>query len=489
MKRWWWMPVVTLLVSCSGVPRRPAGAGLEIPAQWTGVTNAAAGVALEAWWTALGDSQLDALVAEVLTNNFDLEAAAARLDEALAQARIAGADLNPSLGLGFDATRSQRNFIGFPIPGAGGNKVLTTRSTTFGLNLNSSWELDLWGRIRSGKKAAAADVRATAADLAGTQLSLAAQTVKAWAATLEARRQVDLAESTVTSYRQTADQVRERYQQGVRPPLDLRLALSSLAGAEALLELRRDAEERAIRQLEILLGRYPRGALRNAGDFPSLKGPPPAGLPSELLARRPDVLAAAERLRAADARVAQSKAALLPRISLTASGGTSTEELTDLLDPEFKVWTLAANLAQPIFEGGRLRAGVDLSRARTREALAQYKDAVLRAFSEVESALVSENLLAKRERDLAEAAEQSAAALRLAQLRYQVGLDNFITVLEAQRRSLEADTQWVSVRRARLENRVDLYLALGGGFGIHSDPATARPDSKAIGAEETKDGS
>jgi outer membrane protein TolC len=162
--------------------------------------------------------------------------------------------------------------------------------------------------------------------------------------------------------------------------------------------------------------------------------------------------------------VAQSKAALLPRLSLTASGGTSTEELADLLSGSFKVWTIAANLTQPIFEGGKLRGGVDRSKARTQEALANYQSAVLRAFAEVESALASEQFLAKREADLTVAATQSAAALRLARLRYQAGLDNFIVVLEAQRRSLEADTQLVSVRRQRLDNRADLHLALGGGF-------------------------
>jgi outer membrane protein TolC len=202
-------------------------------------------------------------------------------------------------------------------------------------------------------------------------------------------------------------------------------------------------------------------------------------LPADLLARRPDLAAARQALIASDWRVAQSKAALLPRLSLTASGGTSTEELSELLDPDFKVWNLAANLAQPIFQGGRLRAGVDLSNAETRQALARYQSAVLRAFAEVESALAAEENMIRREERLREAAEQSSAALQLAQDRYQAGLDSFITVLEAQRRSLEADTQFVTVRRVRLENRVDLHLALGGSFSPGEDPRATPHASNA----------
>jgi outer membrane protein, multidrug efflux system len=184
-----------------------------------------------------------------------------------------------------------------------------------------------------------------------------------------------------------------------------------------------------------------------------------------LLERRPDLIAAERRLEASDARWAQARASLYPRISLTASGGTRTRELADLVSSDFSVWTLAANLAQPIFEGGRLRAGVDLAKARSGEAAAQYSGAVLRAFMEVESALRAEQLLAEREGHLEKATREAQAALRLARQRYASGLEDFVTVLEAQRRVLEAEGQLISVRRLRLDTRVDLHLALGGGFG------------------------
>jgi NodT family efflux transporter outer membrane factor (OMF) lipoprotein len=234
--------------------------------------------------------------------------------------------------------------------------------------------------------------------------------------------------------------------------------------------------ESARHQLEILLGRYPAGKLTLGTTLPEPAGAIPAGLPSGLLERRPDLVAARRRLEAADWRVSEARAGLFPRISLTAAGGTSTEELSDLLDSDFKVWNLAANLAQPIFEGGRLRAGVDLSKAQTREALAAYQAAALRAFGEVETALGAERHLARREKELENAATQYGAALRLAKMRYDAGLDTFITYLDVQRRSLEVEVQWVSIRRARLDNRVDLHLALSGGFdpvaGEHHSDST-----------------
>ena len=189
----------------------------------------------------------------------------------------------------------------------------------------------------------------------------------------------------------------------------------------------------------------------------------PAGIPSEALKRRPDLAAAERRLAAADARLWASRAALFPQISLTPSAGTQVAEPEDLLDAGLGgVWTLAGNLAQPILQWGKLRAGVDLSKARTREAAALYVSAVLRAFSEVEFALRSESLLAELERRVQSAAAESEAALALANRRYESGLEEFISVLESQRRYLSDAIEGIDVRRARLLNRIDLYLALGG---------------------------
>lgn len=456
-----WPCLLLVLAGCAAPPRE-AISPVPLPERWT-AAETAPGPAADDWWTSFADTNLTAAVEEALAHNHDLAAAAARLDAALAEARIAGADFAPQLGAGFDASRAQRNFIGLPIPGGGG-RVLTSRSTSYGLNLNLSWEIDLWGRIRSARRAAVSEAAASKADLAGARNSIAAQTAKAWLASVESRRQIELAEATVRSYRETVEVVRARYERGLRPPLDLRLALANLASAEALLSERRNAHSRLVRQLEILLGRYPAARIDASAAMPSAPETIPAGLPADLLARRPDLAAAEERLRAADHRIAQARAALFPRIALTAGDGTSSSELADLLNTGFHVWSLAGNAAQPLFQGGRLRAGVRRAEAQARLAAANYESAVLRALGEVETALATGRFLAERESGLQEAAAQSRAALALAEERYRQGLESFTTVLETQRRALDTETQLETVRRQRLETRVDLHLALGGGF-------------------------
>jgi NodT family efflux transporter outer membrane factor (OMF) lipoprotein len=288
--------------------------------------------------------------------------------------------------------------------------------------------------------------------------------MKAWFAAAEASQQLALAEATVESFTRSTGQVRERYEAGIRPSLDLRLSMANLAGAEALLKQRRQQLDAGIRQLEVLLGLYPGRELQIPKELPDTPAPIPAGLPADLVARRPDLTAAERRLAASDERYEAARRDLYPRISLTASTGTSSTGLKDLVDGDFSVWSLAFNILQPIFQGGRLRAAVDLAEAGADEALINYAGAALRAYSEVETALAAEEYLAERETDLARAAEQSRAAERLSEQRYGTGLESFITVLESQRRALQADGEWIAARRQRLENRVDLYLALGGGF-------------------------
>jgi outer membrane protein TolC len=217
-----------------------------------------------------------------------------------------------------------------------------------------------------------------------------------------------------------------------------------------------------LQQLELLLGRYPSGTLDLEGGLPELIGAMSVGIPSSVLERRPDLVAAERRLAAADQRLWESRAALFPQISLSGSTGTSTAELRDVLDTDFSVWTLAGNLAQPILQGGRLRAGVDLSKSKIKEATFHYVSIALRAFSEVEFGLASEGFLRDREGHIVAAATQSESALLLANRRYESGLEELINVLESQRRSLSDGTQVILIRQARLNNRIDLYLALGG---------------------------
>lgn len=481
---WLSLTVVTLTVGCVSPPaRRAPETDVRVPEAWTAET-AGPGPVAGAWWESFGDPALDRLVELALGHNQDLRAAAARLERAGAEARIAGADLEPTVGVGLGAARRRQNFIGLPLPGGG---VLTSTSTSLGVSVETSWEVDLWGRIRAGARAAVAEYQAAEADLRGARLSIVAQTAKAWFAVVEARQQVELARRSADSFRVVAEQVRLRYEEGLRPALDLRLALSNLAGAEALYETRQVQLDRTLRQLEVLIGRYPSGRLLDEFAADSLPDRPPevpSGLPSELVSRRPDLIAAERRLAAVDQRVVQARRALYPRLSLTASGGTASDALSDLLDGDFRVWSLLANLTQPLFQGGRLRAGVDRAEAAREEALAGYVGQALRAFAEVESALAAESHLALRERQLAEAAEQLAAARRLAEQRYRWGLSDYIVVLESQTRALTAESSLLEVRRQLLTNRLDLHLALGGGFDEPQEPAT---NGQATATEKRED--
>jgi NodT family efflux transporter outer membrane factor (OMF) lipoprotein len=453
---------------------------LPVPDQWSAADFDDSEIRAE-WWTAFEDPKLDELVGKALEHNYDLQAAAARLTAAAMQARIAGADLWPSISAGWRGSGQRQNFVGLPIPGAE-DKVLSRTFTSSGISLDVSWEADIWGKIRARKFAATKDFEAVAADLWGARLSLVAQTSKAWFAVLEALKQVELAQATVTSYSGTAERVRGRYQRGVQSSLDLRLALSSLAGAEALLEQRKEQMDRATRQLEILLGQYPAATIQLTRDLPSVPPTPSTGVPSELVSRRPDLISFEKRMWAAGARWSEARKSLYPSISLTGSLGNSTSGFLDVFKGNFFVWSLAGNLLQPVFQGGRLRANIELQDANSRDVAAQWAGAVLRAFLEVESALAAEKFLAEQEVDLADAARQSTASLKLAEDRYNMGLESFVTVLESQRRSLNAESQLLTVRRQRLDNRVDLHLALGGGL----EPDETESDGSNGSAEKEK---
>ncbi|MFQ5353090.1 MAG: efflux transporter outer membrane subunit, partial [Candidatus Binatia bacterium] len=408
------------------------------------------------------------------------------------------ATLYPQVGAGLSGSRRRQNFIGFDFfgsstdqdsgsgstsPGsARGSSILSSTSTRLGVSLDVSWEIDLWGKARAARRGALASVEAAAADNEAAHLSIAGQTAKAWFALIESKQQLELANAALRSYRTTTEQVRARYEHGLRPSLDLRLALSELASAQALVERRRERLDGTLRQLEILVGRYPAGQLSSPSTLPEPPSVPPAGVPSQLLSRRPDLVAAERRLNASVELSAEARASLYPSLGLTGSSGTSSEQLRDLLDGDFSVWAIGASLIQPVFQGGRLRAAVELADAPEAEAMQAYANSVLNAYAEVESLLAVDGFLAARERQLATASRESDAARRLAEERYLAGLEDYVTVLSAQRNALAAESSYLDARRARLDARVDLYLALGGGFRAELAPGTvSSPD------EETAD--
>jgi multidrug efflux system outer membrane protein len=422
------------------------------------------------WWTYFGNAELERIIGEALEGSYDLRAASARIDAARADAVIAGAPLLPDANVTINRSQQRQNFIGFPISGSEGN-VLSTTSTNYGLRVNASWEPDLWGRIKSGESAALTNTRIRFADLAAARLSLGGQVAKVWFGAVEAQRQLDLARATLESFRVSSERVRARFQGGLRPSLDLRLALTEVARAEAALEQRIEQRDRGIRQLEALMGRYPSGEYALGAELPTLPDVIPGGLPAELVHRRPDLVVAELQLVAADTRIAQAQADLRPRFSLTSGAGTSSGSLLDLIDKDLLVWNFVGNLVQPLFNNGRLKAAVVRNESLAEEAVANYETRLLASYREVESALGAEAVLRRRERALEEAVLQSSAARTLAEQRYQAGLTDIITVLSAQRTAYNSESQLLGIRRVRLDNRVDLHIALGGGFDMGDIPS------------------
>lgn len=468
------LALVILTTACSAAVQKPRPVALpELPATWTAIEESEpiepGGVV--SWEEILTQPALEEIVDEALRASPSLAAASARLEQAIARARIAGADRYPQVGASIDGGRRKQNFIGFPIPGSE-DQVFSTTTTAWGAGLNVAWEIDLWGRIRAGHRAALADAEAVEAELRGARLSLAGQTVKAWLASIEAGQQVALARETLGNRELTESRVERRYREGLAPAIDLRLARTNVAVAEATVAARERQLDATRRQLEILLGRYPAAEIATAAELPRVPRTVAAGIPAELISRRPDLVAAERRLVASGSRAAQARAALYPQFRLTGSAGTSTDELETLLDGDFSVWSFAFNLLQPVFQGGRLRANVDLQDAIQDEVAALFVQRTLEALGEVELAIVAEATLARQESWLEEAVASAIAAQSSAEDRYAAGLSDYLLVLETQRQALDASSRLIDVRRQRLTALVDLLLALGGDLGATERDAT-----------------
>lgn len=443
---------------------------IETPSVWSAAFETSATQPLP-WLEELSDPQLKALIDEALLHNHDLNAAAARVAAARATARIDGASRFPQLSGGLKGSRTQRN-------STSGFRLTNPRTNSFGVDFTLSWELDVWGKLQNRSKAAELDFAASEFDYRAAQLSLAAGVASAWFRLIEADQQLGLAEKKVQAYDETRAIIHDSFVEGITAALDLRLARANLASAESQRDARRIERDQAVRGLEILLGRYPDASLVAAKQLPILKQPIAAGLPGELLRRRPDLLAAERRLLATDQRFTAAWKNLLPTFSFSASGGTNAAQLVDMFNYNNLVWNILGNLTQPIFQGGRLIAEKDQADAQTIEAASLYAQTALQAYYEVETALTAERLLHTQQQALQRTSEESMEAERLAFEEYNSGLTDMITLLEAQRRSYDAQSALLQISSQRLLNRIALYLALGGNLRAQApEPLILTTDS------------
>ena len=420
------------------------------PAQWEAAADA--GTVQAGWIESFNDPALTALVIEAQTSNRDLAAAAANVDRAWALARQAGAALTPDVSLTGAGARS------------GGADSSRPTTTNLSLGLQVSWEADVWGRLTSGQRGAVAGAQAAEADFRSAQQSLAAATAKAYFSAIEANIQAGIARETVGILEETQRIVNVKYANGMASAQDVSLARSDFASARERLTTVEGSYRDAVRALEALLGRYPGADLEVRESLTDVPSPPPAGLPSELLERRPDIVAAERRVAAAFNATNQARAAQLPTISLTGNVGGASSSLSDLLDPGNVAWTVGANLLAPIFDGGRRREAVEIATAEQEQSLAAYGQAAINAFSELEANLDQGVILQQRIIDLQDASAEGENAFRIARLRYDEGEEDLLSVLTIQQRVIGAKSSLSSAERLLLEQRVNLNLALGGSW-------------------------
>ncbi|HEY1396876.1 efflux transporter outer membrane subunit [Roseateles sp.] len=443
----------------SRVPVTPTAFKAQVPQATATVGEARWAVAPPAdaeprgdWWLAFGDATLNDLIRRSLVNNNDLQGAAARLAQARALLRSTNADRLPQVGASAGATRGT-------VAGQG-----PAATTVYNAGLGASWEVDLSGRLSEATRAASLDAQSREALLQSTRLMVQADVAQTYLALRFADQERRLVRDTVAAYRETLALTQRRYQAGDVAELDLARVQTEVASTEAeaiSLDRRRAELENA---LSVLLGE-PASGFKVAEDtalapLPSI----PSGLPSTVLARRPDVAASQRSLLAAQSRVGVAQAAWFPSLTLTANGGYASPELSDVFRWSARAWSVDALLSLPIFDGGRRKAGVESAKAGLDLAMASYRQQLLQALREVEDSLVGLQTLSAQAEVQGQAVQSSTRATALSDSRYRNGLVSQLDLLDARRSELRNRRAALQVQAAQYQATVGLVRALGGGW-------------------------
>jgi outer membrane protein, multidrug efflux system len=446
--------VAMLLGACAITGSAPAPAP-GMPQAYTEPAAPDAAVPARDWWGAFGSQELSSLVAAALAANPDLAIAAERVRQAEAQVRIAGSTLFPALN--FSAATASRETRPQGGRWSGDNSSSAA--------LSASYEIDLWGRNASGVRAAESSLRASRFDQETVRLTLVAGVASAYFQVLSLRGRLAIARENLAIAERVFKVVDARARNGAVSPLDLARQQAAVLAQRAAIPPLELQERQTLFALAILLGRQPEGFDAAASTVSAVLVPRIApGIPAALLVRRPDLASAEAQLAAANANVAAARAALLPSISLTGSAGLASDVLLNFLSAPTAALAIGASLLQPIFDGGRLRAQLDVVASRERELVENYRKAVLAALADVESALAAGGRTAEQELLQEKVVEQARLALRLAEIRYREGADDLLTALDAQRTLFQAEDQLAQIRLSRLQASIGLFKALGGAW-------------------------
>jgi multidrug efflux system outer membrane protein len=450
--------IFMLLSGCTLTPdyERPA---LDVPGAFVQPADAGASIANLEWWNLFRDAQLQFLIRTALAENKDLRVSLQRIREARALLTFTRADQYPFIDGSGSVSRERPSKILFP-----GSDT----SNNYALSANLSFEVDLWGKLRRATEAAQADLLATEASYRNVTISLVSNVASVYFLLRDLDARLQVARDTVNGRRESLGIIQARFDKGTVPELDVNQAQVELAIAEAAVSAFERESVQAENALQFLLGRNPgpvqRGLALKQQVLPS---DIPAGLPSELLQRRPDLVLAEERLVAETARIGVAEALRYPSIGLTGSLGLLSDDFSDLTDSDARTWNLGGGLFAPIFNSGKLKAQAEGQRARAEQAMSTYESTLLQAFREVEDALV-----AIRTYHAEHAARQRQAiaarnAARLSRARYDGGVVDYLEVLDSERSQFNAELEESSTQREYLNAIVELYKALGGGW----DPA------------------
>lgn len=467
-----------MICSCRGVhPEIDTRQTEALPSAFRTTEGESVGVGTtNLWWTTFASEELNRLITLAFAENLTIAQAAARLRQACAEARKAGAGVYPTLSAQIEGTVSQRHTSG---PDAAGSGV----SEAYSLSLAASYEVDFWGRVGAGARRAEISSKASRLDIETAAMTVAAQVADRWLQLVEANAQVNLIRSQIETNTKAFDLLKTRLGRSSTRLLDVYQQEQTVRASEAALPPAEQRVDVLRNELAVLIGVPPGSEPRiEASPLPVLPPQPDTGIPSDLIARRPDIRSELLRLHATGWDIVAARADRLPALRLTASAGTEAGSISALFDDWFA--NLAAGLIAPLLDGGRRRAEEDRVRARADEQLARYRQVILEAVREVQDALIRERRIAERLLALEREIASSRQAMEEAQRRYLGGATDYLTVLTALRSVQQSERDALVARRELLTNRVTLWRALGGSWATEAAAAAARADR----AGETPDG-